>query len=326
MMREIVQDGAEVLREKALPVPEELFGSVELTQLLADMEKVLDVEQDGVALAAPQVGVSYRLFIVRKDRTLPPVPAGETSLSEPKPAPTSEVEAPTRSVGEVEVYINPEIIKHSRKRASADEGCLSVRGVYGTASRHERVTIRARRIDGTRFERGAGGLMAQIFEHEVDHLNGILFTDHATHLIRVPHSAKHTFAYFGTPAVASETLEFLIEHGFVPSVVITSPDAPQGRGLALAPSPTKVYALAYNIPVLTPETLDTNTLTAIGAYECDYAVVVAYGKIFPEKLINNFPLGVLNVHYSLLPKYRGATPLEAALLVGDTETGVTIQK
>ena len=179
-MKEIVQDGAKLLREIAKPVSEKLFGSPELAELIADMTEALDRELEGVALAAPQVGVSYRLFIVRKDRTLPPPPHA---------APTAEVGAPTESVGEVEVYINPEIVKTSRKRAKADEGCLSVRGVYGTTKRHERVTIRARRADGTKFQRGAGGLVAQIFEHEIDHLNGILFIDHAEHLIHIQHAA-----------------------------------------------------------------------------------------------------------------------------------------
>ena len=134
------------------------------------MAAALDREPDGVALAAPQVGNSQRLFIVRVDRTLPTPPEGAS-------APTPEVE----------VYINPEIVKTSRKRAKADEGCLSIRGVYGATKRHERVTVRARREDGSTFERGAGGLLAQIFEHEVDHLNGILFTDHAENVIRLQH-------------------------------------------------------------------------------------------------------------------------------------------
>ena len=162
-----------MLRETAAPVPEELFGSAELTRLIADMEESLDREPEGVALAAPQIGVSYRLFIVRNDRTLPsPVQPSESS---PHPA------------AEVAVYINPKIVKTSRKRAHAEEGCLSVRGVYGTALRHERVTVRARRPDGSSFERGASGLLAQIFEHEMDHLNGTLFIDHAENLVRIPH-------------------------------------------------------------------------------------------------------------------------------------------
>ena len=176
-MRDIVQDGEAVLREEAKLVPEALFGTPELAKLIADMTKTLDREPEGVALAAPQIGISWRLFIVRKDRTLPPITIPE-GAPPPPPLPA-----------EIEVFINPEIMKTSRKRAKADEGCLSVRGVYGTTKRHERVSIRARRADGSRFTRGAGGLMAQIFEHEIDHLNGILFIDHAEHLIHIKHVA-----------------------------------------------------------------------------------------------------------------------------------------
>ena len=175
-MKEIVQDGAEVLRGVATPVREELFGSAELSTLIKDMSEALDVEPDGVALAAPQVGVSWRLFIVRKDRV------------EPLPPLATEEEAPAAPRSAlVEVYINPEIVKTSRKRAKADEGCLSVRGIYGTTFRHERVTIAARLPDGTPLTRGAGGLLAQIFEHEVDHLNGILFTDSAENVVEITH-------------------------------------------------------------------------------------------------------------------------------------------
>ncbi|MBX2866940.1 methionyl-tRNA formyltransferase [Candidatus Kaiserbacteria bacterium] len=134
------------------------------------------------------------------------------------------------------------------------------------------------------------------------------------------------FVFFGTPYVASETLSHLIEAGFTPSLVVTNPDARRGRGMELHPSPVKVLAEEYNIPVLTPEKLDEDTQKEILLGNPEYAIVVAYGKIFPEELINAFPRGVLNVHYSLLPKYRGATPTEAALLHGDAVTGVTVQK
>lgn len=137
---------------------------------------------------------------------------------------------------------------------------------------------------------------------------------------------QRKFVYFGTPKVSSDTLEVLIERGFVPALVVTSPDAPRGRGLVLTPSPVKALALEHAIPLLTPEKLTPESIGQIRECSCDYAIVVAYGKIFPEELIAAFPLGVLNVHYSLLPKYRGATPLEGALLAGEHETGVTVQK
>ena len=179
-MKEIVQDGAPVLRDVAKLVPEELFGTPELAAIIVDMQKALDPELEGVALAAPQIAIPYRIFIVRKDRTIPPPQDQDLTLG---PNPQGRI-----LNAEHEIYINPEIIKTSRRQARMDEGCLSVRGVYGSTSRHERVTLRARTVDGLTFERGAGGLMAQIFEHEIDHLNGILFIDHAEHLIEIPHA------------------------------------------------------------------------------------------------------------------------------------------
>lgn len=134
------------------------------------------------------------------------------------------------------------------------------------------------------------------------------------------------FVYFGTPYVARDTLARLVESGYVPAVVITSPDARAGRGMTLTPSATKEWALALGLPVITPERLDAQAIADIKEYGAMYAVVVAYGKILPQELIDAFPKGMLNIHYSLLPKYRGASPVEATLLAGDAVTGVTIQK
>lgn len=167
-MKAILQDGDPILRKVAKPVPDKMFGTPELAEIIADMEAALDKEEDGVALAAPQIGIPYRIFIARLDRTLPTPKEGE-----PIPAP------------EVQVYINPEIFKSSRKKHEVDEGCLSCRGFYGKTMRHERVSIRAQQLDGEKFTRGGGDVLAQIFEHETDHLNGILFIDHAEHLIKV---------------------------------------------------------------------------------------------------------------------------------------------
>lgn len=172
-MSVIVQDGEPVLRKISAPVPEELFGTTELQAIVDDMAATLDGQLDGVAIAAPQIGIPYRIFIVRYDRTIPPTAEGEPE----HPA-------------DLGVYINPEFVKSSRRRLEMDEGCLSVRGTYGKTQRHERATVRARDINGTSFERGGGGLLAQIFQHETDHLNGILFIDHATDLIEV-HKDHH---------------------------------------------------------------------------------------------------------------------------------------
>ncbi len=140
------------------------------------------------------------------------------------------------------------------------------------------------------------------------------------------HPMHKKFVYFGTPYVASDTLAILIGRGYVPALVITSPDAPKGRGLTLTPSETNALAVSHNIPVLTPEKITPEIVEEIKMYGAEYGICVAYGKILPQKLIEVFPLGILNIHYSLLPKYRGASPVEAALLNDEMVTGVTIQK
>lgn len=141
------------------------------------------------------------------------------------------------------------------------------------------------------------------------------------------------FIFFGTPDVASETLEVLKQNGYVPSLIITSPDAKSGRGLATQATPVALFAENNHIPCLKPEKFDENFLNLVVGVplgtpttKFDLFIVVAYGKIIPEKLIKTPKLGSINIHYSLLPKYRGASPVESAILNGDTETGVSIQQ
>jgi len=130
------------------------------------------------------------------------------------------------------------------------------------------------------------------------------------------------FAFWGTPEISSKTLEILKENGYIPSLIITSPDRPAGRGLHLNPSSVSIWAQKHNIPCLKPEKINTNLFHE----DFDLFIVVAYGKILPETIINLPKLGTINIHYSLLPKYRGASPLEACLLNGDDITGVSIQQ
>jgi methionyl-tRNA formyltransferase len=134
------------------------------------------------------------------------------------------------------------------------------------------------------------------------------------------------FAFFGTPSVARDTLSYLVSCGYTPSVVITSPDAPRGRGQHMTPCDTRVWADTRDIPVMTPARLDDACVQQLREYDCHYALVVAYGKIIPQAILDIFPGRILNVHYSLLPQYRGASPVESALLHGDTTTGVSIQR
>ena len=131
------------------------------------------------------------------------------------------------------------------------------------------------------------------------------------------------FVFFGTPDVASETLEILKQAGYLPTLIVTAPDRPAGRKMLLTPPPVKTWAIENNIPYIQPE--DIKDLV-VGLPSVDLFIVVAYGKIMPENLIKLPRLGSINIHYSLLPKYRGASPVESAILNGDNESGVSIQQ
>lgn len=164
-MVQIVQKENPVLRGKALPVAPEAFGSKKLLTVLSHMKKALAKEDDGVAIAAPQIGVPLRIFVV----------SGKVFTKE-----TDTEQAPDR------VFINPELTKLSKEKEWLEEGCLSVRWKYGEVPRARKATVRAFDENGKPFTLGGSGLLAQIFQHEYDHLNGILFTDTARNVRAIP--------------------------------------------------------------------------------------------------------------------------------------------
>ena len=133
-------------------------------------------------------------------------------------------------------------------------------------------------------------------------------------------------AFWGTPELTISLLETLKESGFLPKIIITGPDRPVGRGLVMTAPTPKIWALEHGITVLQPEKIDEAFIESFKTYNIDLSVVVAYGKILPESIISIPRYGTLNVHYSLLPRFRGATPVESAILAGDAETGVCIQQ
>lgn len=142
------------LRAISEPIKKEEFGTPRLKEIVATMQKALAKEKDGVALAAPQIGLTLRIFVISPDAY------PEDAKSKPL------------------VFINPRITKISKKKAHMQEGCLSVRWVYGTTVRSVSATVEAYDVEGKKFTYGASGLIAHIFQHEVDHLNSTLFIDH----------------------------------------------------------------------------------------------------------------------------------------------------
>lgn len=142
-------------------------------------------------------------------------------------------------------------------------------------------------------------------------------------LISIPQRLRLVF--MGTPEFAVPTLRMLLEGKDLVVGVVTQPDQPAGRGMTLHAPPVKVLAEAHQIPVLQPKTLRTpEALDPVRAWRPDLILVIAYGRMLPNALLTLPPLGCINVHASLLPKYRGAAPIQWAIARGEQETGVTI--
>ena len=170
----IVQSGDPVLREKAKDVPLAEISSRQVKNILSRMANALEAEQDGVALAAPQLSIPLRIFVV-SHRAFELEEEQKT-----KKAPVEKM--PRKNL----VAINPAITKLSKKKSWVPEGCLSVRWLYGKSLRHEKATIRAYDENGKLYTYGGAGLIAQVFQHETDHLNGTLFIDHAKEVEELP--------------------------------------------------------------------------------------------------------------------------------------------
>jgi len=156
---EIVQVGEQVLRNKAELVPKEFFKTKKLLTILENMKIALDSQKDGVAIAAPQIGLPYRIFLVS-----PRAYHGNTK----------DIRL---------VFINPIITKKSKTTEVMAEGCLSVRWKYGEVKRSVNTTVEAYDENGVVFIRVGGGLLSQIFQHETDHLDGVLFIDKAKNIV-----------------------------------------------------------------------------------------------------------------------------------------------
>jgi peptide deformylase len=174
MKHNILQKDEPVLRAFAEPVQESEFGTKELLKQIEAMSIALHGEDDGVAIAAPQIGISKRIFIV-SGRTLGMLKSGKSF---------EELSASDHLKDMV--FVNPEIQKLSKKKTLLEEGCLSVRWLYGKVERSEKARIRAHDENGRGFTVDASGLLAQIFQHETDHLNGVLFIDKAKDLEDLP--------------------------------------------------------------------------------------------------------------------------------------------
>ena len=160
IMRKILQKEDRILRRKAKEVPVREIKTSKIKRVVKEMSSALRSQSDGVAIAAPQIGYSLRIFVVSGK-----ILKGERAKGKSTP----------RNL----VFINPKISKLSRQKEWVPEGCLSVRWLYGKTLRSKKAMITAYDENAKKITRGASGLLAQIFQHETDHLNGVLFIDQA---------------------------------------------------------------------------------------------------------------------------------------------------
>lgn len=178
-MTKIIQRPHKTLRMRALPVPVHDIPGAKIKKIISDMKHALSKEPDGVALAAPQINISLRIFVVA-----PKAYAYAKGLHEKEAA-----DLPLTPEQHT-VFINPKLLKKSQKKEWMHEGCLSVRGYYGEVNRAVKASVRAYDETGKPFTTGASGLVAEIFQHELDHLDGVLFADHARNLKKIVEEKK----------------------------------------------------------------------------------------------------------------------------------------
>lgn len=272
----------------------------EIKKLVTDMKDTLDLA-GGVGLAAPQVGKPLRLFIVR---------FGKLN----------------------EVFINPKLISRGKETDLQEEGCLSVPRTWGQVSRVTKLEIDYLDLNGKRKKRSFAGYHARIIQHEYDHLSSIFFTNRITNNNLIYTYPPIKIVFFGTPNISLPTLYSLIGKQFVGEYeilyVVTAPDKPSGRGKKLSPTPVKQLAEKFSIPVLAPEKIRGNYefISKLKEADPDFLVLISYGKILPKEVLEIPKKAPLNIHFSLLPKYKGPSPIQSAILNGDKITGVTIFK
>ena len=281
-------------------------------QQISDMDDTL-VFSGGVGIAAPQAGISKQIFIV----SLP---------------------------NYHEVFINPKITKYSKETDEMEEGCLSIPGYRGMVPRSTEVVIEYQTLDGEKKTLTANGFLARVLQHETDHLNHTFYPSRIKLEKDFYQIVPIKIVFFGSPEFSAIILQNLIGQGtagdYQVQLVVTQPDKPGNRN-ALTSSAAKQIAEKFDIPVITPNSLrvkakgeqgeeiriaDPKIVKQIKKLKPDVIVVASYGKILPQEILDTAKKGALNVHGSMLPKYRGASPIQAALAAGDTDTGVTIMK
>src|SRR5437588_10807655 len=295
MIRQIVLADDPILRRKLKPVKKFDRDLILLAQDLIDTM----IFANGAGLAANQIGIDAQIFV--------------TGLA-PKP----------------QIFINPKVKILSSKDSEIEEGCLSLPGYRRNVKRSQEVEITFDDLKGKRRKKLVKGYLARVLQHETDHLQGKTYIDRIPDKSQIHEVEPIRIAFFGSGNFAVPTLVSLIglnwTFDFQTVVAITQPPRPTGRKGELTKTPIQQAAERFHLPLLPPEKLDDKLIEQLKKEKVDLIVLADYGKILPAKVLETPKLGGVCLHPSLLPKYRGATPIEHTILSGDEKTGVTLFK
>src|SRR3990167_96035 len=297
---EIITDPNSILHQKAKKIKK--FDE-KLQKLVHNMTNEL-FRSKGVGLAAPQISQSIRLIVIEY--------SPKRFLTNKELKDNKERNIP------LTIMINPKITWQSKVKNTENEGCLSLPDIEVPIKRSKEIHATAQDINGKKIKIRAKGLYARVLQHEIDHLDGILLTDRIN-------IKTDRIVFMGTPEFAAIILKRLINSPFKPYLVITEPDKPSGRGKTLTPPAVKILAKQENIETWQPKYI-SQIANRLSELMPDLFIVAAYGQIIPKDILNAAQFGGINVHPSLLPKYRGSTPIQSAILNGDKITGITIMK
>ncbi|MEI6040428.1 MAG: methionyl-tRNA formyltransferase [Candidatus Berkelbacteria bacterium] len=254
----------------------------------------------GVGLAANQLGYNNRILIAEcpyEDRGLIPLT----------------------------VFINPEIIEYSDETDIFDEGCLSVPPIELETERSKHLKVKYQDEKGQIHKFAPKGFLARILQHEIDHLNGILFTDRVRdkYLKDFPELKKQKIIFIGSGEFASIILKGLMMLGLNIVQVVTEKAKPAGRNKEPRPTPVFELAQVFEKNILETENINLD-VKKIQSEKADLIILSDFGQILKDDILTAAKLGAINLHPSLLPKYRGATPIQTAILNGDKLTGVSL--
>ncbi|MCL5406943.1 MAG: peptide deformylase [Patescibacteria group bacterium] len=296
MKKQLVIIPSKILSEATLPVvsfENDLQNQVKL------MQEFLKTH-DGAGLAANQIGLKNNVIVVefideKKKNTIP-----------------------------FQAFINPEIIEYSKEKDCTEEGCLSIPHIELPVERAKKIKIRYQDIYGKKIKLTAKEILARIIQHEVDHLKGVVFTERVKEKFLKTNSEikNKKIVFFGSGRMAAVILEGLILIGLKP-IIITEKGKPAGRDQKIKLTPVAEMAQRFD-----KDYLEINDFSEFLIHNSKFDLLICadFGKIIPEKILKMAKITAINLHPSLLPKYRGATPIQTAILDGAKITGISIIK